>query len=116
MSLPFLPFLLLAPLPTRAHPPPPPPPPPSPARGKATATLDGTWQFHTGDAPSWPSPTLGDCAWVGIQTDKSWGDQQHFNYNAHAWYRRHTSINPATDTNHDLSNLVRHIDDLYEIY
>jgi hypothetical protein len=30
--------------------------------GKATAALDGTWQFHTGDDSSWASPTLDDSA------------------------------------------------------
>ena len=84
--------------------------------GKATATLDGTWQFHTGDDPAWASPTLNDSAWEGIQTDKSWGAQQHFNYTGHAWYRRHITIDPATDPQLDLSILIRHIDDVYELY
>jgi hypothetical protein len=84
--------------------------------GKATSTLDGTWQFHTGDDPAWASPTLNDSAWEGIQTDKSWGAQQHFNYTGHAWYRRHVTIDPATDPNLDLSIFIRHIDDVYELY
>ncbi len=84
--------------------------------GKATATLDGTWQFHTGDDPSWASPTLDDSAWEGIKTDKSWGAQQHFNYTGHAWYRRHITIDPATNPNLDLSLFIRHIDDVYELY
>jgi hypothetical protein len=84
--------------------------------GKATATLDGTWQFHTGDAPSWSSPALNDSAWEGITTDKTWGAQQHFNYTGHAWYRRHITIDPATDPNLDLSIFIRHIDDVYELY
>ena len=84
--------------------------------GIATAPLDGTWQFHTGDDPSWASPTLDDSAWESIQTDKSWGAQQHFNYTGHAWYRRHITIDPATDPNLDLSIFIRHIDDVYELY
>ena len=84
--------------------------------GKATATLDGTWQFHTGDDPSWASPTLDDSAWEGIQTDKPWGEQQHFNYTGHAWYRRHITIDPATDPKLDLSIFIRHIDNVYELY
>ena len=84
--------------------------------GKATATLDGNWQFHTGDDPSWASPTLDDSAWEPIQTNKSWGAQQHFNYTGHAWYRRHITIDPATNPNLDLSIFIRHIDDVYELY
>ena len=84
--------------------------------GKATATLDGTWQFHTGDDPTWASPTLDDSAWEAIQTDKSWGAQQHFNYNGYAWYRRHITIDPITDAKLDLSLYIRRIDDVYELY
>jgi hypothetical protein len=84
--------------------------------GKATATLDGSWQFHTGDDPAWASPTLDDSAWEGIQTNKSWGAQQHFNYTGHAWYRRHITIDSATDPNLDLSIFIRHIDNVYELY
>ena len=84
--------------------------------GRATAPLDGTWQFHTGDDPSWSSPTLDDSAWESIQADKSWGEQQHFNYTGYAWYRRHITIDPATNPNLDLSLFIRHIDDVYEIY
>jgi hypothetical protein len=84
--------------------------------GEATAPLDGTWQFHTGDDPAWSSPTFDDSAWQGIQTDKSWGAQQHFNYTGYAWYRRHIIIDSATDPNLDLSLFIRHIDDVYEIY
>jgi hypothetical protein len=84
--------------------------------GQATAPLDGTWQFHIGDDPAWASPTLDDSAWEGIQADKSWGAQQHFNYTGYAWYRRHITIDPATDPNLDLSIYIQHIDDVYEIY
>jgi hypothetical protein len=84
--------------------------------GKATAPLDGTWQFHTGDDPAWASPTLDDSSWEGIQTDKSWGAQQHFNYTGYAWYRRHITIDSATDPNLDLALFIRHIDKVYELY
>ncbi len=84
--------------------------------GQPTAALDGDWQFHTGDDPTWSSPTLDDSAWESIHTDKSWGAQQHFNYTGYAWYRRHITIDPATNPNLDLSLLIRHIDDVYELY
>jgi hypothetical protein len=84
--------------------------------GKATAALDGTWQFHTGDDSAWASPTLDDSRWEGITTDKPWGAQQHFNYTGYAWYRRHITIDPGTAPDLDLSLFIRHIDDVYEIY
>ena len=48
--------------------------------------------------------------------DKSWGAQNHFNYTGYAWYRRHITLDPATDPNLDLSLFITHIDDVYEIY
>jgi hypothetical protein len=84
--------------------------------GKATIPLDGTWQFHTGDDPAWASPTLNDSAWEGIQTNKPWGDQQHFNYTGYGWYRRHITIDQTTDPTLDLSIYISHIDDVYELY
>jgi hypothetical protein len=84
--------------------------------GKPTVALDGNWQFHTGDDPAWASPSLDDSGWETILTDKPWGAQQHFNYTGHAWYRRHITIDPGTNPNLDLSILIRHIDDVYELY
>jgi Stage II sporulation protein E (SpoIIE) len=84
--------------------------------GKATIPLDGTWQFHTGDDLAWASPTFNDSAWEGIQTDKPWGAQQHFNYTGYGWYRRHITMDQTTDPSLDLSIYIRHIDDIYEIY
>jgi hypothetical protein len=84
--------------------------------GKPTARLDGTWQFHTGDDPAWSSPTLDDSQWEGIQTNKPWGSQQHFNYFGYAWYRRHITIDPTTNPKLDLSILIPHVDDVYEVY
>ena len=84
--------------------------------GKATAPLDGTWQFHTGDDSTWASPTLDDSTWECIQTDKPWGAQQHFGYTGYAWYRRHIDFAPATEPKLDLSLSIGYIDDVYEIY
>jgi hypothetical protein len=98
--LPLLALLFFAPVLSPAQPPSTHSPLLIAGLGKATATLDGPWQFHTGDDPTWASPTLDDSTWEGIQTDKPWGAQQHFNYTGHAWYRRHitlpTSISPSS--------------------
>jgi hypothetical protein len=84
--------------------------------GAATADLGGDWQFHTGDDLAWTSPTLDDSAWESIKVDHPWGEQQHFNYTGYAWYRRHITIDPATDPKLDLSLLLRRVDDVYEVY
>jgi hypothetical protein len=84
--------------------------------GKATAKLDGAWQFHTGDNSAWSDPTFDDSAWESIQVDKPWGMQRHFNYTGYAWYRRHVNIDPATDPALGLALYIPHIDDVYEIY
>jgi hypothetical protein len=83
--------------------------------GKATAKLDGAWQFHTGDNSAWSDPTFDDSAWESIQVDKPWGMQRHFNYTGYAWYRRHVNIDPATDPALGLALYIPHIDDVYEL-
>ncbi len=109
-------LLVFLPVLSKAQPPAPQAPLVITGLGKATATLDGTWQFHTGDNSAWASPTLEDSAWESIQANNSWGAQNHFNYTGYAWYRRHITLDPATDTNLDLSLYISHIDDVYEIY
>jgi hypothetical protein len=88
--------------------------------GKATVALDGDWQFHLGDDPSWASPNLDDSSWEHIGVDKPWGQQTHFGYTGYAWYRRHLNfvpqpvLKPAVDS--DLSLLLPRVEDAYEVY
>jgi len=91
-------LLLFAPLISNAAPPPAPSPLVIEGLGKPVVPLDGTWQFHIGDDPSWASPNLDDSQWESIQTDKPWGAQGHFNYTGYAWYRRHIDFAQARAT------------------
>ena len=81
--------------------------------------LDGLWQFHPGDDPAWAAPDLDDSQWEQLTTDRPWGEQSHLTFTGFAWYRRHitvSSTNAADPALSDLALMVRHIDDVYEIY
>ena len=88
--------------------------------GKGAAPLDGPWQFHLGDNPAWALPQTGDdqysVGWEQLSPDKTWGAQGHPAYTGFAWYRKHIRISPAPGASPDVALLIRHIDDVYEIY
>src|SRR5271156_5215213 len=84
--------------------------------GRATAPLDGQWQFHTGDNSGWAAPDLDDSGWEAIGVDKSWGAQSHFGYTGYAWYRRHVTFAPVPGANTDLAIFLPPTDDAYELY
>lgn len=88
--------------------------------GKGSAPVDGAWQFHLGDDPSYGSPTLDDTpghnGWESLTTDKSWGAQTHPAYVGYAWYRRHIHVQPAAGQSPDMAMLIRQVDDAYEVY
>ena len=84
--------------------------------GKATVALDGDWQFHLGDDPSWVSPALDDSGWEHLGADKPWGQQTHFGYTGYAWYRRHLNFVPGAAVDSDLALLLPRIDNTYEVY
>jgi hypothetical protein len=84
--------------------------------GNAAVPLDGTWQFHLGDDPSWASPSLDDSGWESISVDKPWGAQQHFNYTGYAWYRRHINFVPVAGANTQLALTLPVVDSVYTLY
>jgi hypothetical protein len=84
--------------------------------GKDAAPLDGPWQFHMGDDPTWANPNLDDSQWEQLTADKPWGVQGHQSYQGYAWYRRSISITPAPGAPPDFTLLIPAIDDVYEIY
>ena len=65
--------------------------------GKATIRLDGLWQFHVGDDSSWADPAFDDSTWERVDVSRPWGDQGHWSYTGHAWYRRHIEIKKDED-------------------
>jgi len=88
--------------------------------GKGSAAIDGPWQFHLGDDAAWAQPGTPDAAgaggWEAISPNKPWGEQGHANYVGYAWYRKHIHLSLASGAGADLSMLIWHIDDVYEIY
>jgi hypothetical protein len=80
--------------------------------GKGTVELSGPWQFQTGDNPAWASPLLEDAT----RTEQSWGAQGFPSYVGFAWYRRHIRFTNVAGAMPDMSILIPHIDDTYEVY
>ncbi|HET6205703.1 MAG TPA: GGDEF domain-containing protein, partial [Terracidiphilus sp.] len=85
--------------------------------GKALAPVDGRWQFHLGDDPSWSQPGIDDAdgrdRWEQLDCCTTWGAQGHPSYTGFAWYRKHVQLDPG---GLDLAMLIPKIDDAYEIY
>lgn len=84
--------------------------------GKGTVTLEGPWEFHTGDEMAWAEPGFDDSLWDRLSASRSWGQQGYESYEGYAWYRLHVSLAPAPGAPVDFSLLIPAIDDVYEIY
>ncbi len=84
--------------------------------GRGTVDLDGAWQFHTGDDPSWASSSFDDAGWTKLRGDKTWGMQGFPSYTGYAWYRLHFSITPVAGAPKEWALLIPQIDDAYELY
>ncbi len=52
---------------------------------QATLPMNGPWQFHPGDNPSWASPDFDDSGWAQIETGRTWEKQGFRNYTGYAW-------------------------------
>jgi phosphoserine phosphatase RsbU/P len=84
--------------------------------GKGAATLNGPWQFHTGDNAQWASPSFDDFFWQQLSADKTWGAQGHGSYTGYAWYRMHINVDPAPGASRDMALMIPAIDDVYQVY
>ena len=84
--------------------------------GRGIVLIDGVWQFHLGDDPSWAQPSLDDSGWESILTDDTWGDQGHPSYTGFAWYRRHLKILPTFGDSGNYSVFIPETQDAYEMY
>jgi hypothetical protein len=88
--------------------------------GPGVIALNGPWQFHTGDDPSFAAPSLDDSTghdgWEQIAVDAPWGAQGHRSYTGFAWYRKHLRIAPGSGAPDQLALLVPHVESIYEIY
>jgi Stage II sporulation protein E (SpoIIE) len=88
--------------------------------GKGAVPLDGTWQFHLGDDPSFATPavddTTGHNGWEQLTAGAPWGAQGHRSYVGYAWYRRHLDITPASGVAPNWSLYIPRIGDIYALY
>jgi hypothetical protein len=88
--------------------------------GKGVAPLDGPWQFHLGDDPTWATPGIDDATghngWERLTADAPWGTQGHPGYTGYAWYRRQLNLSPAPGASPDVTVLIPAIDDVYELF
>lgn len=88
--------------------------------GKGEISLDGPWQFHVGDDPSWATPEIEDATgqngWEELTADKPWGLQGHPNYAGYGWYRKHIDLTPAPGVSPEFALMIPGIDDIYEMY
>jgi len=88
--------------------------------GKGAAPLDGPWQFHIGDDPTWAQPgtadTTGVRGWEQLSPEKTWGAQGHPAYEGYGWYRKHLSLTPSSGASPDFALLMPRVDDVYQIF
>jgi len=84
--------------------------------GQGAVPLVGPWRFHVGDDPAWASPSFDDSSWEPISGDRAWGKQGHARYTGYAWYRIRLSLRQAPDGRQQISLMVPHIQDVYEIF
>jgi diguanylate cyclase len=84
--------------------------------GKSTFALNGPWQFHPGDDPSWASPAFDSSDWEQLSADQPWGKQGHPHLTGFAWYRCSIALIRAPGVPKEFSLLVPKIHDPYEIY
>lgn len=82
--------------------------------GRGSSPLDGEWQFHTGDDLAWASPAFDDSKWERIDVSRPWGDQGHWAYAGHAWYRRQIDLSDKNAG--DLALYVPDTSCSYEVY
>lgn len=79
------------------------------------ADLTGTWDFRTGDDPSWKDEKVPERGWSQIQVPGFWEAQGFEDYDGMAWYRIRFPV-PASARGDDFVLLLGQIDDLDEAY
>jgi hypothetical protein len=84
--------------------------------GKGTVPLEGLWQFHLGDDPSWAAEDWNDSNWEQLTADQGWGAQGHDSYAGYAWYRRHIRVVSLAGSTPDFAILLPRVEDAYDLY
>jgi hypothetical protein len=90
------------------------------ALGKGTAPLDGPWQFHIGDDPTWALPQTPDATgsngWEQLSPGETCGGMGYSASPVFACYHQHRHIVSFPVTAPDIFIIIRRIDDSYAIY
>jgi hypothetical protein len=79
-------------------------------------SLDGPWQFQTGDDMAWANPGFDDSHWEQIDISRPWGDQGHWAYAGYAWYRRQIEFKTEPDGAVVVSLFVPDAGCAYEVF
>jgi hypothetical protein len=80
--------------------------------GQGSATIEGKWQFRTGDDLAWAQPGYNDSGWEQLSGETTWGAQSHPGYTGFAWYRKRIEVSGAGP----VAVLIPPVTDAYEIY
>lgn len=83
--------------------------------GRAAVSLNGPWEFRTGDDIGWAKPDFDDSAWETVDLTPApgahdsdvgltgyvpgWQSRGHRGYIGYAWYRIHLSVNAPLNEN-----------------
>ena len=85
----------------------------APNPGPGSIAIQGKWQFHLGDDPSWSNPAFDDSTWEQLRADTTWGAQTHPRYNGFAWYRKQIHLTgPASR----IALLMPPVQEAYEVF
>jgi hypothetical protein len=84
--------------------------------GHGTIAVDGSWQFHIGDDMAWASPAFDDSGWEQMDVSRPWGDQGHWAYAGHAWYRRQIDFKGLAGSVSEVALFVPDTSCSYEVY
>lgn len=85
----------------------------APNPGPGSIAIQGKWQFHLGDQPSWSNPAFDDSTWEQLSADTTWGAQTHPGYTGFAWYRKQIQL---TGRASGIAVFIPPVEDAYEVF
>ncbi len=84
--------------------------------GDGAVALDGPWQFHLGDNPTWASPAFDDSQWERLSANRPWDMQGHWAYDRFAWYRQTIRVSTPDVPAAKVALWIPSVGDAYEVY
>lgn len=74
--------------------------------GRDLVAIKAPCRFHTGDDPTWASPSTDDSSWEEVDIGKPLGSQGHWSFTGYGWYRCHLNIPPVPAVTQKLAILL----------